>query len=219
MSAKGPLVTAQLFVDLDSARRFKRPPWDVSKESLISFKARVAFVVELFGELQMKVAEVLARLRASDRITIVHSRLYHGWHRGATPTDDRRIWAEAALNFRAYTAAKISFLPDISFGNELLCGGPRTPILDTLRNIDGNDRQKLVDTALVADLLSYTRSESTGFRPGVPPPSLGIVIADDDDILPGLFVAERWGLPVQMLRVSRPQENKHLNVKGMIARL
>ncbi|WP_159017580.1 hypothetical protein [Cognatiluteimonas profundi] len=213
------MIAAQVFIDLDSARRFKRPPWDVEREHSISFKTRVAFVVDLFTEMQMKITAAMVGLRPADRVTVRNSRLYHGWHRGTTPTDDRRIWEEASRHFRPYTTSRASFLPDISFGNDLICGGARSPIFDTLRNYSGVDRQKLVDTALVADLLCFTRTESASFEKRIKTASLGLVVADDDDLLPGLFTAEQWGLPIYMLRVTRLDENKHVNVKGLVARL
>lgn len=219
MTAAPHKVVAQLFVDLDSARRFKKPPWDPDKEGSISFKSRVAFVVDFFAEMQMRVLASIVTLRPEESVTIRQSRIYHGWHRGITPTDDRRIWEEASAQFRAYTISKASFLPDIFFGNELSCASARCPIFDTLRINNGVERQKLVDTALVADLLCFTRSESAGFRRGGKPSAIGIIIADDDDLYPGLFVAEQWGLPVHMLRVTRNKENKHLQVAGIATKL
>lgn len=219
MVANSPKVVAQLFVDLDSARRFKRTPWDPDKETSIPMKRRVDFVVDLFAELQMKVLASLTSLRPKKRITIQNSRIYHGWHRGTTPTEDRRVWEEARLRFRAQAIADASFLPDVSFGNRLVCGGSRGEIFDTLRVMDGVERQKLVDTALVADLLCFTRSESGAFRRGEEPHAMGLIMADDDDLYPGLFVAEQWGLPVHMLRVTREGENKHLQVSGLASRI
>ena len=80
-------------------------------------------------------------------------------------------------------------------------------------------RQKLVDTALVADLLTFTRAESSSFRRGEEPSSMALVVADDDDLFPGVFAAEVWGMKVHMLRVTRADENKHTNVEGLICRL
>lgn len=213
------VVTAQAFIDLDSARRFKRPPWDPKKEKEVSFIKRRDFVIDLFAELQMRVAATLATISPKQRITVQNSRLYHGWHRGKTETDDRKIWGEASRHFRSYVTSHASYLPDISFGNELVCGGKRVPIFDTLRTSDGVERQKLVDTSLVADLLSFTRTASAAFRRGEEPKVLALIIADDDDLFPGLFAAEMWGMKVLMLRVTRVDENKHTNVDGLIHRL
>lgn len=213
------MIKAELFIDLDSARRFKRPPWKPEDENSVSFAHRCAFIVDMFGELQVKIATSISEMNVGSKVTISRSRIYHGWHRGLTPTQDRRIWQEAALSFRAYTTTKVSYLPDVAFGNELMCGGKRVPLYDTLRNHDGIDRQKLVDTALVADIICFARSESTGIGGRKGPSSMGVIVADDDDILPGAFVAERWGLPVRVLRVTRGGESRHIDTRGMVGTL
>lgn len=213
------MIRAELFIDLDSARRFKRTPWRKEDEDSISFASRCAFTVDLFAELQAKIVESISRMKLGSKVVVSRSRIYHGWHRGLTPTPDRRIWQEASLSFRSFTTAKVSYLPDVAFGNELICGGQRMPIYDTLRNLEGVDRQKLVDTALVADILCFARTESAGFAGKRERHSLGVIVADDDDILAGAFVAERWGLPVKVLRVTREDENRHMNTRGLIQKL
>ena len=213
------MIRAEIFIDLDSARRFKRTPWRKEDESSVSFANRCAFIVDLFGELQVKIATSISEMQLGSKVTISRSRIYHGWHRGLTPTQDRRIWQEAALSFRAYTMTKVSYLPDVAFGNELICGGKRVPLYDTLRNQDGIDRQKLVDTSLVADVICFARSESSGVGGSKGPSSMGVILADDDDILPGAFVAERWGLPIRVLRVTRAGENKHIDTRGMVGKI
>jgi hypothetical protein len=110
----------------------------------------------------------------------------------------------------------VSYLPEIRFGNDLLCGGRRVPLFDTLRRRDDGDEQKMVDTALVSDLLSFSRSESSNFRRGERPSSMAIVIANDDDLLPGPFVAEQWGLPVKVLRVNRERESRFLMLSDLV---
>lgn len=208
-----------MFVDLDSARRFKRPPWSSEKESSISFTRRSNFIVDLFTEFQMRVTSALVAIYPKKHVVVTGTRIYHGWHRGTTPTEDRRVWEKARMDFSPYVTSRASYLPDLSFGNELICGGARVPLFDTLRSIDGVERQKLVDTALVADLLCYTRTESSGFGRGRELSSIGLVVADDDDLLPGIFVAESWGLPIKVLRVSRGEENRHLKLSGLMQRL
>jgi hypothetical protein len=74
----------------------------------------------------------------------------------------------------------------------------------------------MVDTALMADLLSFGRTESANFRRGVLPRSMAIVIGNDDDLLPGSFVAEQWGLPVKVLRVNRDRESRFLRLNEMV---
>jgi hypothetical protein len=213
------MISAQVFIDLDSARRFKVAPWKPEQETQVSFKKRCEFVIELFSEIQMRIAAALVSIQPGEWVTVRNSRIYHGWHRGTTPTDERRIWEAASMSFVSYNTSRASYLPDTSFGNDLMCGGLRTPIYDTLRSLDGLDRQKMVDTSLVADLLSYSRTESTSFGRGQKPKSLALIVADDDDFFPGVVVAEKWGLPIRVLRISRDNENRHLNVKGLTQKL
>ena len=67
-------------------------------------------------------------------------------------------------------------------------------LLDTLRRRDGKlDEEKMVDTALVADLLGLaTRQAADRY----------VVVSDDDDMLPGVLAAEATGATSMML--SRP---------------
>lgn len=213
------IVNVHVFCDLDSARRFKRPPWPPGGESLVSYARRRDFLVEFFAELQMRVLASLVAISPGKEVAVKLTRLYHGWHRGSSPTEDRRLWEDARLKFKAQKTSKGMYLPDIAFGNQLTCGGSRQPLLDTLRSIDGVDRQKLVDTSLVADLLCFTRSESPRFGRRSSPDVLGLVIADDDDVLPGVFTAEAWGLRTHVLRVGRDFENNHLKTNGLTSRL
>lgn len=210
------IVSAQVFVDWDSARRIVRPPWP-AESRIVSVKDRKSHVLNSFSELQARVAQALERLSPKRPIRVGLSRIYHGWHRGVTATDDRRAWEEAVGELRPLRTKSVSYLPDIAFGDRLLCGGDRVPLRDTLRTRDdGVDQQKMVDTALVSDLLSYCRAESAAFRRGEEPKSMALVIADDDDVLPGSFVAERWGLPVKVLRVNRNSESRFLNLRDLV---
>lgn len=81
-------------------------------------------------------------------------------------------------------------------GNTLACVQRRLArkhgvhLLDTLRHRDGKREEKMVDTALVADLLGLaSRKEADRY----------FVVSDDDDLLPGLFAAEAAGDESTML--------------------
>lgn len=210
------VISAHAFIDWDSARRIRHPPWGAS-DIHVKLKDRALHAEQCFSDLQLKTAEAIERVGIAAPIRIQLSRIYHGWHRGATATDDRRAWEQIRGKLRPVVTKRVSFLPDVRFGNDLACGGWRCPLLDTLRRRDdGRDEQKMVDTALVSDLLSYSRSESSNFRRGKTPSSMAIVIADDDDLLPGSFVAERWGLPVRVLRMNRDHESRFLNLSDLV---
>ncbi|MBG3851686.1 hypothetical protein ABQZ69_17650 [Xanthomonas sp. WHRI 8391] len=209
------MISAHAFIDWDTARRIRRPPGGLSEN--IDFKDRVRYVSECYQEIQQRTVDCLSGMQSKSKVKIVMSRIYHGWHRGRTATDDRRAWEEAKSKLRPVANKNVSFLADIRFGDSLICGGLRSPLFDTLRRRDdGLDQQKMVDTALVADLLSYCRAESAGFRRGRPPEAMAIVIANDDDLLPGTFAAEQWGLPVKVMRINRANESKFLQLDGLV---
>lgn len=70
----------------------------------------------------------------------------------------------------------------------------RVHFLDTVRSTDGRQREKMVDTALVTDLVSLVHRKKADRY---------VVISDDDDVLAGLIYSESLGADVKML--SRPE--------------
>lgn len=210
------IITANAFIDWDTARRVVRPPWK-QDESKVPLGERIKYVRACFNEIQSRTTAALDACAFKFPVKITLSRVYHGWHRGRTPTEDRVAWEQARSSMRAFSTRKASYLPDIKFGDEMICGGGRVPLLDTLRRRDNGDfQQKMVDTSLVGDLLCYCRNESSNFRRGHPVMSMAIVIGNDDDLLPGTFVAEQWGLLVRVLRVNRAGESKFLNLDQLV---
>ena len=136
----------------------------------------------------------------------VRLRLYAGWHRGKTRTDyfhgiDKVMGAYASKT-RSYHAGRVAFPGGnggIQLGDTLACVPGRLArkhgvhLLDTLRHRDGKREEKMVDTALVVDLLGLVnRKEADRY----------LVVSDDDDMLPGIFAAEAAGAASMML--SRP---------------
>ena len=134
----------------------------------------------------------------------VRLRLYAGWHAGTTRTDYFHgidgIRRKHASKVRTY--GRVAFLGGddggIQFGARLVCASDKrlvrkhgVHLLDTLRDRDGEPTEKMVDTALVADLLGLAmRKQADRY----------VVVSDDDDMLPGLFAAEAAGARVRMLR-------------------
>lgn len=141
----------------------------------------------------------------------VRLRLYAGWHAGTTRTDYfhgvdgiRRKYAS-----RVRTYGRVAFLggdDGIQFGARLACALDKrlvrkhgVHLLDTLRDRDGEPTEKMVDTALVADLLGLAMRKQADHY---------VVVSDDDDMLPGLFAAEAADARVRMLR--RPGTSKFM---------
>ncbi len=141
-----------------------------------------------------RLSNLLQRWDSNADLFNVDLRIYYGWHRGLSPTPSRLTLKNLILQQEIpHTFGKARFDWQNPFGDILLSAydhrlNPRIRVHlpNTLRaSLDGgNDREKMVDSALVCDLLSCTRSD---------PQSLRIVMAEDDDVIPAVFVSERWG--------------------------
>lgn len=212
------MITAHLFIDWDSASRVSR----IKPRRDMPLSARLSCTKQAYAELQDRIISKLVEIEPKSPIKILKSRIYHGWHRGKSPSEDKLVWDQLRAQLKAVSRSGISYLPDIEFGNELICRGARSPIYDTLRPDRSNPgclSQKMVDTALVSDLLSFCRSESSSFRRNERPTTIAIVVGDDDDLLPGVFVSEAWGMPTYVFRVTRDHDNKNLSTDGIIHRI
>ena len=136
----------------------------------------------------------------------VRLRLYAGWHSGKTRTDYfhgiDKVMGTYASKTRSYHAGRVAFRGGnggIQLGDTLACVPGRLArkhgvhLLDTLRYREEKREEKMVDTALVADLLGLVNQKEADRY---------LVVSDDDDMLPGIFAAEAAGAASMML--SRP---------------
>lgn len=120
-------------------------------------------------------------------------RLYHGWTKGFQPTVNRTAISAviAGMDFSLLsTSPNVVISDDVGFGDVLLNAlperlrGGRVHLPGTLRDDEeGRLREKMVDTALASDLLTSAVTY---------PKEWSVVLAEDDDIVPPLFVAEAW---------------------------
>lgn len=194
---------AIVFVDWDTARRLG-PRGELATHTL-NIEARR--IDTAFARLRRIVADHLETIDSSD-IFRVRWRLYHGWYSGQTKTFDLRAVEKFKSELKTITINKVSFGAEVVAATEMLCGGARMPLYDTVRAGLANPdvlRQKMVDTGLVGDLLQSARSARDDVH---------VVIADDDDLLPGVFMAERWGIRVHMLR--QQAASAHLKTAGLV---
>ena len=124
----------------------------------------------------------------------VSLRLYAGWHKGWEATEQLKAATQAAESedFAALSSPNISFAPVVQFGHTLLEALPerrhRKPPIhlpNTLREQGRRRRstEKMVDTALATDLLSWARDQRNEWA---------LVLAEDDDLVPPLLTAEAW---------------------------
>jgi hypothetical protein len=181
----------------------RRKPEDLAEEAIRELDRRVAL------GLSRTFPKTAFRLRR---------RIYNGWHQGTTPTPERRTFevVQRALIKDPTRIDRVSFEGEFGWGNELLCDGVDRILYDTLvgenRFADspgGKPRktQRMVDTAICADLAWAARSHEYDHL---------IVVADDDDIWPGIVLAKAWKAVIQILRVTRNSENRHLNTRPFL---
>ena len=122
-------------------------------------------------------------------------RLYHGWHIGWERTANLLAIMKTVAdpNFPSdYSARNVVFRQVVHFGHTLLSAlparrhsGQQIHFANTLRqrNANSGPEEKMVDTALAADLLHWARET---------PSEWALVLAEDDDIVPPVFTAEAW---------------------------
>lgn len=149
-------------------------------------------------------------------------RLYHGWFSGLKPTENRRAIEKISNeSLLPNVIGKVHFNWNRIFGDTLISASdvrlhPRLKIHlpNTLRkNLNSTQelREKMVDSALICDLLSSARSWPKSWR---------IVMGEDDDLIPGVFVSEFWGHrdgKTFLLRTRNSSE--HLNLSGLLYKI
>ena len=148
-----------------------------------------------------KVARIIDTVLTSRAPSVrfrVALRLYHGWHKGFEATENRRAMIEliGETDFlRLSRSPNVRFSPEVRYGDQLLAALPqraraRHPIHlpDTWRQQeqDSSRTEKMVDTALAADLLDRARND---------PHEWALVLSEDDDVVPPVFTAEAWMRP------------------------
>ena len=143
------------------------------------------------------IGRVLAERNPSARFR-VGLRVYHGWHKGFEPTENRKamVAVVAETDFADLSPSPhVNISPDVRYGDELLAALPERchvrPAIHlpaTLHRPDRNSEwaEKMVDTALAADLLALARDE---------PREWALILSEDDDVVPPVFTAEAWMKP------------------------
>lgn len=173
-----------------------------------------------------RVGKIVTRQLCSlerDCVFRVQMRLYHGWTAGVTQTVNRRAFSAVAEYENPddiFPSERVLALSDVEFGDRLIDALPRRQnsglrihLPNTLRRQRGDTEpvEKMVDTALASDLLSWARTE---------PSSIAMVFSGDDDTIPPIFVAEAWMEPlggsVYLVRSSPRGESRYLSLEGLL---
>ena len=147
-------------------------------------------------------------------------RLYHGWHKGWQATEHLKATVHAVENegVSALSSSRVSFAPTVQYGHTLLSAlperqhrSPRLHLPNTLRERTRGrpPTEKMVDTALAADLLAWARFQ---------PKEWALVLAEDDDMIPPLYTAEAWVKPSggRTLLVRRRGATQYLKLDGIL---
>ena len=152
----------------------------------------------------------------------VSFRLYHGWHKGWEPTDGLKAAAEAVgtTDFTPVFGDRVAFSPTVQYGHTLIAALPERQhagrsihLPNTLRDQGApQPTEKMVDTALAADLLAWARQS---------PSEWALVLAEDDDVVPPLFTAESWIKPHggRALLLRRRPATQYLKLHGLLRQL
>ena len=151
-------------------------------------------------------------------------RLYHGWHTGWQKTDNlvAIMTTVADPGFPSdYSERNVLFRQAVQFGHTLLSALPvrqhspqQIHLANTLRrqNASWGPEEKMVDTALAADLLHWARAT---------PSDWALVLAEDDDIVPPVFTAEAWidGHGGRMFIVRNRRATQYAKLDGILREL
>jgi hypothetical protein len=186
-------------------------------------EARVQDPVQLADQALQRTARAISRLLREEspaeryQVTL---RLYHGWRKGFKPAPNLKAVrnAIAKVDFAALSQyPSIVFLPEVCYGDLLLEALPdrlhtrqAIHLPNTLRQQRRNSRpsEKMVDTALAADLLVLARQSPSDWI---------LVLGDDDDLVPPVFVAEAWLKPWGgRILLVRSREGPFLRLSGLI---
>jgi hypothetical protein len=149
-----------------------------------------------FRQTTRRIARCLSDIDIGRRFS-VSMRLYHGWHKGYEPMVNRKA-AQLVLARADYATLSqrpnVAFSPNVEFGDKLVNALPRRlhrrlgiHLPNTVRRRFDNDlEEKMVDTALAADVVATAYLE---------PDDWILVVTEDDDLIPPVFVAEaaRYG--------------------------
>ena len=168
------------------------------------------------------IVRVLAQQAPASRFGVVF-RLYHGWYRSWEQTENFRaittVVSKTDFSDLAQTQHNVRFSTDVQYGHALLQALPRRrhahpPIHlpNTLRRQrrESGPTEKMVDTALAADLLVWARDDRSEWA---------LILSEDDDMVPPVFTAEAWierhGGRVLIVRARRPDRN-FLKLDGLV---
>ena len=159
----------------------------------------------------------------SERNFNVTLRLYHGWYKGFEPSVNRKairaVLAQADLFLGLSPHPDVLFNENVQFGDRLIAAlsarlhaNLAIHLPNTLRTQNGSLQEKMVDTALASDVVVSAFTD---------PEDWIVVVAEDDDLVPPVFVAESLVNPRGgrvLLLHSRHRSKNFLNLESLAVR-
>jgi uncharacterized LabA/DUF88 family protein len=150
-----------------------------------------AVIFDTISKIQSCTAKILSSLDGITKYACA-MRIYDGWHSLKEPTDLRKKFDELIptsqfKNALSRTIGRVSFLPEINYGDHLLYDER----YGTLYNTKRAQEQKMVDTAIVCDTLAILLTRYA---------RMVVIVSDDDDFIPPMVSAEALGHKVILVR-------------------
>ncbi len=181
------------------------------------------FVANRALEMTTRLVSRALSLHDPSSMFVVTLRLYHGWTKGYQDQNPRTALRTVVAGFDFSTSSRsknVVFNPNVGFGDLLLWANDsrihpvkKIHLPGTLRERPFKQRkleEKMVDTAMAADLLAMAITD---------PGDLSIVLAEDDDLVPPVFTAERikaaHGGSVYIMQKRTPK-NRFVCLDGLI---
>lgn len=181
--SKRPFIRVVAFVDWNSQILRYKKSGEPDPVALASLAFKMA---------TRQISNCLAKQFSTHRFQ-VFLRFYHGWYKGFEPTINKKAMLKAVSGIDFATLSdkpSVIFSPDIAYGDCLLSALPerlnkklQIHLPNTMRDRDERKGQeeKMVDTALASDVIVTAYQD---------PQDWIVVVSEDDDFIPPLFVAE-----------------------------
>lgn len=183
LASRSSLINVTVFVDWNSQLLI----YNISK-----IKDPLLLSRQAFNSVTRKISTCLAK-SFPDLKFRVGLRIYHGWHKGYEPTANKKAITQiiAGTDFATLSHnPSVVFMEEVGYGDNLI--GASTERLhkklqihlpNTVRDRQAGKglEEKMVDTALASDVIVMAYKEPTDWI---------MVISEDDDFVPPLFVAD-----------------------------
>lgn len=182
LRASSGIVTVTAFIDWNSQIHAAAPPQGCSEIEIAS---------RTLEYVSKKLCSGLKKIEQISKFDVT-LRIYHGWHRGFEETPRKKAITIASAGATSLSDRPLILIrPDVEFGDRLVsanvsrlharinCHVPNT-LRKSLKSPD-NDEEKMVDTAIAADVVDLAYRDPARWL---------VIVGEDDDLIPPLMVAD-----------------------------